>query len=475
MIREEANKNAILNSVQEGVWAVDRDMRFIFFNDVIKWDMEVDFGQKIAIGDSLLDALPEKDRAYYRIAYDHVFETGKPFYTEEKIQTNKRVRYLELNFYPIVQDDVVEGIAVFSKDVSDRRAIDAALAEKETRLAQVFNKAGLPMLLVALENGRIVEINEKAKELYGPQTSAIQNLTYAELTGDKKASLEEMKADIGRETAKTWFSQHKNAAKEPIAVELSGSLIHVNGKEMLHLAIYDVTKEQQHLQTITAQNKLLKNITWSQSHLMRAPLTKILSLSQLIRQKDFSILTEEHALDKLTLASMELDQAIREITKKITISKSMLTPDTTKQPASETTHPPSDVTGIPKRATVKRYILIDDDNMMHLLHRQILKLVDPDATAIHTFLNPKEGLAYLRSERDNLQETLLFLDINMPEMSGWELLDACMLEDIQPRVIILSSSEDEEDVQKAFSYPAVIEYMTKPLSKEKLAHFLGKE
>ncbi|MGY6559635.1 MAG: PAS domain-containing protein [Nitritalea sp.] len=473
LIREEANKKAILNSVQEGVWAVDKEMRFIFFNEKIKWDFEVDFGIKIKIGDHLLAALPPKDQERYRIVYDRVFRTGKPFYVEETITTPKRKREFELSFYPIMQNKEVVGVSVFSKDISEQRAIDRMLEEKETRLSLVFDKAGLPMLLVSIEDAQIVEINEKARKLYGISEKSTAPLTYAALTGDNVASLEEMKSQVGREGAKTWFSHHQNAKKQRIAVELSASLISLSGKEMLHLAIYDVTKEQQHLQTITSQNKLLKNIAWTQSHLMRAPLTKIMSISQLIRGKDYSLMTEEHALDKLMLASLELDQAIRDLTTKINISKSMLL----RESGEEALSPQSALSpegNKPEIQRVSEFILIDDDQMMHLLHKQVLKkITGAHEIRISTFLNPIEGLNYLRKRKGTLTEAILFLDINMPEMNGWQLLDACVAEQLEPKVIMLSSSENQEDIEKAFGYPPVIEYMTKPLNKAKLEQLLG--
>jgi CheY-like chemotaxis protein len=65
---------------------------------------------------------------------------------------------------------------------------------------------------------------------------------------------------------------------------------------------------------------------------------------------------------------------------------------------------------------------------------------------------------------------IIFLDINMPVMNGWDLLEE--LEHIKssfsklPRIYILSSTVDPEDYKRAKSFDAVVDFISKPLSKE---------
>lgn len=67
---------------------------------------------------------------------------------------------------------------------------------------------------------------------------------------------------------------------------------------------------------------------------------------------------------------------------------------------------------------------------------------------------------------------VIFLDINMPEMSGFGFLDEFMKfpEGLRrtTSVVMLSSSLNEEDHKKALSYSAVKLYCNKPISLAKL-------
>ena len=121
--------------------------------------------------------------------------------------------------------------------------------------------------------------------------------------------------------------------------------------------------------------------------------------------------------------------------------------------------------------TPSDFIVIDDDPVNNMICKYIIAGFAP-AASIHLFVEPEKALAFIQEEYGNNalnRETSLFLDINMPTMSGWEFLDQYRLfEDsvlAQINVFILSSSIDPEDMEHANSNPIVLGYYPKPLSK----------
>lgn len=77
----------------------------------------------------------------------------------------------------------------------------------------------------------------------------------------------------------------------------------------------DVTESKVYLQTIEDQNKRFKEISWMQSHLVRAPLARIMGLTELLAHTDPGDDTSE-MLELLKLSSNELDKVIRDVTQK---------------------------------------------------------------------------------------------------------------------------------------------------------------
>jgi CheY-like chemotaxis protein len=119
----------------------------------------------------------------------------------------------------------------------------------------------------------------------------------------------------------------------------------------------------------------------------------------------------------------------------------------------------------------QKFIVVDDDFINNMLCRFIIETVIPEAD-IQTYTDPETALTYIGSAYANADAltTVLFLDINMPTLTGWEFLEA--FEQFDPsvkeklRVYMLSSSVDPNDKERATGNKNVLEYVEKPLTKE---------
>ena len=124
-------------------------------------------------------------------------------------------------------------------------------------------------------------------------------------------------------------------------------------------------------------------------------------------------------------------------------------------------------------------MLIDDNNNDNFFHEREIKKNNP-ATVVVTKNSGLEALAYLESKsiRNEILPDLIFLDINMPGMNGWEFLQKynSLDKNIQSSAIIimLTTSENREDKAKAGAWSFVYNFITKPLTKEKLEVIIEK-
>ncbi|MCU0351519.1 MAG: response regulator [Flavobacterium sp.] len=121
-------------------------------------------------------------------------------------------------------------------------------------------------------------------------------------------------------------------------------------------------------------------------------------------------------------------------------------------------------------------IIIDDDKITHFILSKMF-LRNSFFSKPIAFLSALEALDFLtKSNVADDSYYLIFLDINMPVMNGWEFLEKLKSTlPVNPTyVAVISSSTDESDIQKAFDNPHVISYLTKPVSNQSLEELIQK-
>src|SRR6185312_3907583 len=123
-----------------------------------------------------------------------------------------------------------------------------------------------------------------------------------------------------------------------------------------------------------------------------------------------------------------------------------------------------------------KYVIVDDDPFNNMLCSMVIEDALGEADT-KTFTEPEEGLAY--SEQDAKTPTVLFLDINMPTLTGWEVLEQYenFREDVKQHtsIYILSSPLAYRDKKKAKANKYVKGFLSKPLEFETVISIANNE
>ena len=119
-----------------------------------------------------------------------------------------------------------------------------------------------------------------------------------------------------------------------------------------------------------------------------------------------------------------------------------------------------------------KILVVDDSQLVHRMYEIALRTYDNAEIDILLATNGRDGLDILHAHPDI---DVVFLDINMPQMSGLEFLERVRLEVVfdTVRVVIQSTEDQEEDIARGLRTGAVA-YLAKPFGPEQVHALLDK-
>lgn len=116
-------------------------------------------------------------------------------------------------------------------------------------------------------------------------------------------------------------------------------------------------------------------------------------------------------------------------------------------------------------------ILVDDQPITNFITKKLLQ-IEGITIPISDFTNPAKALELLLEQKG--EDDMVILDLNMPEMSGWDFMDRLIENQYTPRIVILTSSTSDMDREKALDYSFVKDYIIKPLNQNKISELCTK-
>jgi len=118
--------------------------------------------------------------------------------------------------------------------------------------------------------------------------------------------------------------------------------------------------------------------------------------------------------------------------------------------------------------TATDFIVVDDEPMSNRICEIVITRIFPESD-VYTFTNPEKAFAHITNTYSHPQahNAILFLDIAMPIVSGWQILEKIgdLPDEVKNRinVYMLSSSTDQKDINKASRNPLIKRFIEKPL------------
>lgn len=323
-------------------------------------------------------------------------------------------------------------------------------------MAAIAQKTTNAILITNLEEN-IEWVNEGYENLTGYTREEMigrkPNVLMREVD-ENRMSLKEMRTKVLRgESFHGELVSYKKTGEEFWVRINADPLMNERGEADRYIFIaQNITELKQNEYRLLKSYERLKQYAFFTSHQLRAPVADILSILDVYNYDSPTDPDNLRLLEDLKMVSNKLDDAIHELSDIISADKVQFAEDAKQNKKLE------------------KVLMVDDDRIFINITGMILKRYSPNIE-IESYTNPKQGLEHLKSLPE--MPDAIFLDINMPEMNGWDFLEKLAEFNTSTDVYMLTSSIDPADIQKSKTFSNVKGYFTKPLTQQTLADYFG--
>ena len=261
---------------------------------------------------------PAEDIPLIKLATKDVEHYGKTHSrTWRHLKKNGEGMFMEVNSHLATINGRLVSIN-HNQDVTERLMAEQYLRESEKRYSSLFYHGPNPKFIYDKETLRYIHVNKAAIDTYGYTEEEFLNMTVLDIRPQEDAKNVVAFVNNAVHTTGEYSGrvQHYKKSKEIMDVETYTNTISFNNKDYILAVAIDVTERIKQIKTIEDQNRTLREIAWTQSHLVRAPLANLMGLIDVMKNDRFSENKKKDVLEAITASANKLDEIIREISMK---------------------------------------------------------------------------------------------------------------------------------------------------------------
>lgn len=205
------------------------------------------------------------------------------------------------------------------QDVTERKLADIALEKSEEKYRNLFRLSPTPMWVYDVKTLYFLDVNEAAIKHYGYSKEEFLNMTLPDIRPrEEEAGPLEGIANTLKSAGVHYHYITKQIKKngEVIDVDIKNSFVELGGRETRLVIATDISERIKYIQAVKEQNVKLREIAWTQSHVVRAPLARMMGLINMLQDYPPEEFNTTDLLSHLSASAHELDDIIREIVRK---------------------------------------------------------------------------------------------------------------------------------------------------------------
>ena len=229
------------------------------------------------------------------------------------------VKSLSMGVSDYLVKDTINALVLYKSVIYaiERHRFIESLRESEKRYMNLFELNPSPMWVFDADSFAILEVNHTAVESYGYTKDEFLKMNLKDIRPPEDIPIMENVVDKTlkgeRDFLKKETYRHQKKDGSIINVEIKNSVIDFKDKKAIVAIAIDVTEKLSHLKAIEDQNTRLREIAWMQSHVVRAPVARLMGIIELMKTGELDLTEKEEMLEYVLTSAEELDQIIRDI------------------------------------------------------------------------------------------------------------------------------------------------------------------
>lgn len=169
------------------------------------------------------------------------YKKEKDYYQTKHKLENGEIRDVEIFVGPI---DIQGGryISSIVNDITERKMTEERLISSEARYREIFHNNAAIQLVIDAHDASIVDANCAACEFYGYSLQEITTLTVFDINPNSREKIQSIVRESSQRGSNHFVTQHFRADGSIREVEIFNGKISINGRDLLHVIIYDITE-----------------------------------------------------------------------------------------------------------------------------------------------------------------------------------------------------------------------------------------
>jgi PAS domain S-box-containing protein len=250
----ESRYRNLLDTIPQKVFYKDLNSVYITVNPTFAKDFGLT--PETMVGKTDKELLPAELAERFRSGDQRVMWSEMPEEADEPYLRHGEERIVHMVRVPVRDDGRVTGVLGIFWDITDQKRIGAALRENEEKYRSLFETAPDAVFIIDRQNGRIIDANHAACELYGYDADELRRLPASGISAEPDDSLRTIEDGVRLVPLRL----HRKKDGTVFPVELTGNVLKQSGRDIQVVFVRDITVRRRTEQELQEHREHLEDL-----------------------------------------------------------------------------------------------------------------------------------------------------------------------------------------------------------------------